>query len=222
MILVKEVEDWDALTEREPWERVSRVEAESTVALVSAHEEAESLVWNIALLEGELVEAHRARGVSEENSCALSDMAANAERWWDVSEREHREQFEELTILQTWGSKLCLAIIGPPWLRNHMLERMWVAILCHTEMVGELVALWAVVSSTMEFTLGCSPDETLQVEVVGELVAKFQKVEEQHSRLEQPGMRICDLLVWPPTGQAWMGIHLDEVAGQLRVERATW
>jgi hypothetical protein len=40
----------------------------------------------------------------------------------EVSEKEHQEQFEELTLLQTWGSELCLAIAGPPRVRNHLSE----------------------------------------------------------------------------------------------------
>jgi hypothetical protein len=35
-----------------------------------------------------------------------------------------------------------------------------------------------VVPSTVEFTLGHSPDETFRVELVDELVAEFQKPEE--------------------------------------------
>jgi hypothetical protein len=44
----------------------------------------------------------------------------------------------------------------------------------------ELATLWAVVSSAMELALGRSPDKTFQVEVVDELVAEFQKLEEGH------------------------------------------
>jgi hypothetical protein len=62
-----------------------------------------------------------------------------------------------------------------------MSEEMWIAALYHTEMAQELAALWTTVSSIVEFKLGCSPDETIQVEVVDELVAKFQKPEERCS-----------------------------------------
>jgi hypothetical protein len=44
--------------------------------------------------------------------------------------------------------------------------------------------LRAVVSSATESALGRSPNDTFRVEVVVELVAKFQKLEEQRSRLE--------------------------------------
>jgi hypothetical protein len=48
----------------------------------------------------------------------------------------------------------------------------------------------------------CSLDETLWVEVVDELTAEFQKLEEWCLRLERPGVRICDLLLGPPYGWA--------------------
>jgi hypothetical protein len=51
------------------------------------------------------------------------------------------------------------------------------------------------VSSTMELVLGCSPDDTLLVEVMDELVAEFQRLEELCSRLEHPDTSICDLLL---------------------------
>jgi hypothetical protein len=51
----------------------------------------------------------------------------------------------------------------------------------HIEMVGELATLWAVVSSAVESTFGHSTNDTFHVEVVGELVAEFQKLEEQRS-----------------------------------------
>jgi hypothetical protein len=38
--------------------------------------------------------------------------------------------------------------------------RMWVVALLHMGMAGELAALQAAVSSTMELVLGRSPDET--------------------------------------------------------------
>jgi hypothetical protein len=76
----------------EALEWVSRVEAENVTMLASAREDVEGFVGKIAFLEGELVAEHRAQ---------------------KVSERECREQFEELTLLQTQGSELCHAIISP-------------------------------------------------------------------------------------------------------------
>jgi hypothetical protein len=80
MAVVKDVEDQDAPAEREAWERVPRVEAESAVALASAHGEAEDLARRIALLEGEPAEAHQARDTSEENYQGLSNAVADA-KW---------------------------------------------------------------------------------------------------------------------------------------------
>jgi hypothetical protein len=98
-----------------------------------------------------------------------------------VYEREHREHFEELTLLQTQGFELCHATIGPPWVRHHLSEGMRLAALRHTEMVRELATLPAMVSSATESVLGCSPNDTFRVELVGKLAVKFQKPEEQHS-----------------------------------------
>jgi hypothetical protein len=46
-----------------------------------------------------------------------------------------------------------------------------------------------------------SPNEIFHMEVVDELVSKFQRLEERLSRLEWTAMRICDLLLGPPPGQ---------------------
>jgi hypothetical protein len=42
-------------------------------------------------------------------------------------------------------------------------------------MARELAALWVVVSSAMESELGCSPNGTFRVDIVGELATEFQK-----------------------------------------------
>jgi hypothetical protein len=121
--------------------------------------------------------------VAEENSHGLSDAVADAEHWWEVSERERREQFEELTLLQTRGSELCHAIIGPPQMTNHLSEGMRLATLHHTEMVEQLAALQAAASSIVELAVGRSPNEIFRVEVVGELVAEFRRLEELHEHM---------------------------------------
>jgi hypothetical protein len=90
-----------------------------------------------------------------------------------VSEGEHREQFEELTPLQTRGSELCHAIVAPPQARHHLSERIRHAVLCHTEMARELATLHVEVYSVMELLLGHSPNDTFHVEVVGELVCQI-------------------------------------------------
>jgi hypothetical protein len=48
-------------------------------------------------------------------------------------------------------SELCLAIIDRPRVRNYLSEGMRAAALHHTEVVRELAALQAVVSSAVEF-----------------------------------------------------------------------
>jgi hypothetical protein len=73
--------------EREAWERVSRVEVENAVALASAREDAEGLVWKAVVLKGELMEAREAREVAEEKSRGLFNAVADAERQWEVSEK---------------------------------------------------------------------------------------------------------------------------------------
>jgi hypothetical protein len=100
------------------------------------------------------------------------------------------------------GPELCLAIVGPLRVRNHLSEGMWMSVLCHTKMVRELATLRVAVSSAVELALGRSPDETSRVEVVGELVAKFWRLEERCSRLEWPSVRVCHLLLGPPPSQA--------------------
>jgi hypothetical protein len=39
------------------------------------------------------------------------------------------------------GSELCLAIVNPPRVRNHLSVGMWITALLHTKMVGEIAAL---------------------------------------------------------------------------------
>jgi hypothetical protein len=148
-LCVNDAEDRSTLVMREAPERVSRVKAKNAMALASAREDAEGFAQKIALLVDELAGEHRT---------------------WEMSEMEHRAQFEELTLLQTWGSKLCHAIIGPPRARHHLSDGMWVAALCHTEMVGELAALWSVVSTAAESMLGHSLSDIIRVVVVDELV----------------------------------------------------
>jgi hypothetical protein len=71
-------EDRTTLVDREALERVWRVEVENITVLACAHDNVEGFVWKITLLEDELAAVHQA---------------------WEVSESEHRAQFEELTLL---------------------------------------------------------------------------------------------------------------------------
>jgi hypothetical protein len=77
-----------------------------------------------------------------------------------MSKNGHQEHFAELTLLQSRGSKLCLAIVGSPRVRNHLSEGMQIAALHHTKMAREVATLRVAVSSTMELAQWRSPDET--------------------------------------------------------------
>jgi hypothetical protein len=77
-LCIKDVEDRAALAEREALERVSQAEVENSAALASIHEDAAGLAQKIALLENNLVRERRAQ---------------------EMSEREHRACFQELTLL---------------------------------------------------------------------------------------------------------------------------
>jgi hypothetical protein len=77
---------------------------------------------------------------------------------WEESERDFREQFEELTHLQARGSELSCHSI-PLRVRNHLSEGMQISTLSHTKMAEEVATLRAVVFSVIEFMLGHSPNE---------------------------------------------------------------
>jgi hypothetical protein len=171
---------------------------ENATLLASTSEDSEGLARKIALLEDELAVELRAQ---------------------EVSEREHREQFQELTLLQTRGSELCHAIIGPPRARHHLTKGMRLEALYHSKMAGDLAMLWAMVSTTVE-SLGCSPSDTFHVKAVSELTGEFQKIKDWRSRLEQPATRICDLLLGSPPNRVRWANHMDEAVGQLSVELA--
>jgi hypothetical protein len=99
----------------------------------------------------------RAQDMAGEKFRSLPDVSANDARRLVVFEMEHREQFEEPSLLLAKGVELCLAIATPPWVRILLSARMRVAALHHTKMVGELATLRAVVSSAAELVLGRSP-----------------------------------------------------------------
>jgi hypothetical protein len=111
-LCIKDAEDWATLMKRENLEKESRVEVKNVAELASACEDANGFVRKIILLEDELVAEHRA---------------------WEVFERERQAQFEELSLLQTQGSKLCHVVIGPRRARHHLSEGMQLAALLHTE-----------------------------------------------------------------------------------------
>jgi hypothetical protein len=124
---------------------------------------------------------------------------------------------EELTLLQARGSKLYHTKRGC-W---EQLEELTLLHLSITFQRG----CGSLLSTTLrwpEFTLVRSPNETFQVEVVDELVAKFQKLDERRSWYEQPSMRIYDLLIGPPSSWSRLAGRLDKAIEQLGVELATW
>jgi hypothetical protein len=57
------------------------------------------LVRKVVLLEGEVADARQAQEVVEEKFRSLSDESADEARRLVVSEMEHREQFEDFSLL---------------------------------------------------------------------------------------------------------------------------
>jgi hypothetical protein len=57
--------------------------------LASVWEDAEGLIYKVALLDGELAEARQAREVAEEKFCSLFDASADGARWQVVFKMEH-------------------------------------------------------------------------------------------------------------------------------------
>jgi hypothetical protein len=104
--------------------------------------------------------------------------------------------------MRSWGAELCLTILGSSAVKSPLIARMWVAALRHARVVKELTVLQAAMSSFAELVLGRLPDKASQMEVMNELTAKFQKLEELCSRLEGPGTRIYSLLLGSPLDQA--------------------
>jgi hypothetical protein len=55
---------------------------------------------------------------------------------------------------------------------------------------------------------------------VDELVAEFWKQEKRWSCLERHGTSVCDLILGPPFGRAWLADRLKEVARLLGAKQA--
>jgi hypothetical protein len=102
-----------------------------------------------------------------------------------------------------------------------MSEGMQIAALHHTKMAQEYATLWVAVSSTTECVLRRSPNEALRVEVVDELGNEFRRQEERCSCVERPGVRICDLILGPPSSWAWLADRWEVVVEWLRAKQAT-
>jgi hypothetical protein len=130
-----------------------------------------------------------------------------------ATEREHREHFEELSLVRSWGVELCLSIIGPSQVMSPLPVRMQAAALNYAGAVRELITLRAAMSSATELVLGRSPGETSRVEVMNELTAKFQELEELSSRPNGSRARIYSLILVPSPSQARWADLLEEAAG---------
>jgi hypothetical protein len=63
--------------------------------------------------------------------------------------------------------------------------------------------------------LGRLPSEVFQVDVVGDMVKKFQERAEWCSHLRDSGSRVCDLILGPTDDRVCLTIRLEEAAGQL-------
>jgi hypothetical protein len=72
-------------------------------------------------------------------------------------------------------------------------------------------------SLAAQCSLGHSPTESFQVDVVGDMLAKFQEQEERCLRLKNSGMRVCNLILGSSDDQVWPTNHLEEAIGQFLV-----
>jgi hypothetical protein len=80
---------------------------------------------------------------------------------------------------------------------GHLPARMQATSLHHAVVVRELTMLQATVSSATELVLGRLLGEASRVEVMNELIAKFQELEELCSRRQGPSARFSNLLLGP-------------------------
>jgi hypothetical protein len=97
---------------------------------------------------------------------------------------------------------------------------MQIGALRHAQMIKELLMLQVVISSATEIVLRRLPTKTLRVEVVDELVAEFWKQEKRWSRLERHGTSVCDPILGPPFGRAWLADRLKEATRLLVAKQA--
>jgi hypothetical protein len=74
---INEAEAWATLTEREAQEKVLKTEAESAASLAYVNTKAIEFARMVALLEGELDDACRARDTTEVNFQGLSDKSTD-------------------------------------------------------------------------------------------------------------------------------------------------
>jgi hypothetical protein len=76
------------------------------------------------------------------------------------------------------------------------------------------------VFSVTQFVLRHSPPEAFRVDVVDEMFAKFQEKVERRSCLKKFVVRICDLILGPPSDRVRLADRLEEAIGRHWVEQA--
>jgi hypothetical protein len=79
-----------------------------------------------------------------------------------------------------------------------------------------LSVLWAAVSLATQSVLGRLLIDVSQVDVVGEMVARFQDRAEWCSRLETSGSRVYNLFLGPEDDRVHLVIYLEETIGRLQ------
>jgi hypothetical protein len=79
-----------------------------------------------------------------------------------------------------------------------------------------LSTLWAAVSSAAQSVLGHLPVEVFQVDVVGEMVVKYQEQMERWLYLETSGSRVYDLILGPTDDWVHPVGRLEEAIGRLQ------
>jgi hypothetical protein len=103
----------------------------------------------------------------------LFDRAADINWRQEDAERQCLDMAQELIVQQARIFELCQAIVSPPTVQGHLSEWMRIAAIRHTEMVGQLSTLQAVVSSVVRFVLGRLSTEAFWVDVVDEILTDF-------------------------------------------------
>jgi hypothetical protein len=127
----------------------------------------------VALLEGELVEAHWAQDVAEEKVYDLSSSSAEGpDDWWPLRQGI-MNSLRSFPIYAFGAPSSALPSLVRYWWGPPLITKMQAATLRLIGVVRELIALQTAVSSTVERVLECSLGEASRVEIMGNLAAKF-------------------------------------------------
>jgi hypothetical protein len=86
----------------------------------------------VTFVEGKLEDARQAPEDAERQSNGVADVKLG----WEDAKRQCQDLVQKLTLLQTRGFKLWLAIVGLPTVQGHLSEGTRSDTICHTEMVG--------------------------------------------------------------------------------------